>query len=288
MQRCNCCPRGCNIQNKSNGYCGKGSDIRLARAGVHLGEEPFISGNKGSGTIFFSGCNLKCVFCQNHEISHGYYGIDVSEEKFIDIIKSLEHKGVHNINFVTPTHYFSNIESALQKHRPNIPLVYNSSGYENIVNIEKDIFDIYLFDLKFYSAEKSKRYSNCADYFEKASAVIKRAVEIVGEPQYNNEGIMTRGVVVRHLVVPQSTNDSLKIIEWLNNNAPQIVFSLMSQYIPMYRANEFKEINRKITSREYNKVLEKCFECNFSDVYIQELSSATTEYIPDFDLSGIS
>lgn len=288
MLLCNDCPNKCNVNREIEvGRCGVNTGIKLARAGVHYGEEPCISGENGSGTIFFSGCSLKCVMCQNYEISHEGYGKYVTQERFIDILKNLEKKNVHNINFVTPTHYYSAIKQALSVYKPQIPLVYNSSGYDNVQFIKEDLFDVYLFDLKYFSREKSKRYSACENYFEIASEVIKAACDIVGNPVFDEKGILKRGVVVRHLILPGSTNDSIEIIKWLNSNTPDVIFSLMSQYVPMYKANEFPEINRKITKREYNKVLNGCYDCNFSEIYVQELTSATTELIPDFDLSGI-
>lgn len=288
MYSCNSCPRECNInRNKQLGYCGVGNNIKVARADLHFGEEPFISGSRGSGTIFFSGCNLKCVFCQNHGISHGCYGKEVSSIEFIEIIKKLEAKKAHNINLVTPTHYFEKIETVLSSYKPKIPIVYNTSGFDKTENINKNLFDVYLFDLKFFSGEKSLKYCGTADYFKYASNAIKTAAKLVGKPEYNEDGIMTKGVVVRHLVLPQSTNDSIEIINWLKSNTPEIVLSLMSQYVPMHKAAEYKEINRKITGREYDKVLKHCYDCDFSDVFIQELKSATTEYIPKFDLTGI-
>ncbi len=288
MNLCQSCPRKCNADRfVSAGVCGVGNEIKIAHAGLHFGEEPCISGTNGSGIIFFSGCTLKCVMCQNHQISHEGFGRYISEKKFINIIKDLEQKGAHNINLVTPSHYFSQISDALKMYRPSIPIVYNSSGYDLSENIEQNVFDIYLFDLKYYSSEKAQRYSKCSDYFEVASKAIKTAVNIVGKPIFDDNGIMRRGVVVRHLILPQSTNDSINIIDWLNLNTKDIVFSLMSQYVPMYRANEYPEINRRITVREYNKVLDKCFDCNFAETYIQDLSSASKEFIPCFDLTGV-
>ena len=288
LNLCNNCPRCCKIDRSlQKGFCGAGSQLMVARACLHFGEEPCISGVKGSGTIFFSGCSLKCVYCQNCDISHKQYGRIISEDRFIEIIKELEGKGANNINLVTPTHYFSNIESALNRYRPSIPIVYNSSGYESIENINKNLFDIYLFDLKFFSKEKSLKYAGCRDYFEVASNVIKTALNLVGRPVFDENGIMKRGVVVRHLILPSSTNDSIEIIKWLNNNTPDIVFSLMSQYVPMYKASEHKEINRRITKREYNKVLEECYKCDFVETYTQELSSSTKDEIPKFDLTGV-
>ncbi len=288
MQLCNDCPRRCNAdrtQNKS--ICGVGERPKVARAGLHFGEEPPISGMNGSGTIFFSGCSLKCVFCQNFNISHQKFGKEITIHRLAEIFKELELKGAHNINLVTPSHYVKAIKEALNIYRPNIPIVYNSSGYDDLSVIEEDVFDIYLFDLKFYSADKSKRYAACENYFKIASEAIKKAYEIKRAPKFDKNGILQRGVVVRHLILPQATNDAIRIIEWLNENTPGICFSLMSQYVPMYRAEEFKEINRKITAREYQKVFSVLEKVSFTEIYTQELESATEEYIPQFDLTGI-
>ena len=286
--KCNNCPRRCNIDRSTiTGICGVSEEFKVARAGLHFGEEPCITGTKGSGTIFFSGCNLKCVFCQNYQISHDVYGKYIDKMHLIRIIKHLENSDAHNINFVTPTHYFSQISDTLSIYRPKIPVIYNSSGYDSVDNIEKNIFDIYLFDLKFFSREKSAKYANCLDYFEKASVAIKKASETVGPPVFDSNGILKRGVVVRHMILPSSTNDSIEIVKWLNDNTEHIIFSLMSQYVPMHKATDYKEINRCITKREYEKVLNFCYESKFTKTYIQELSSATTEFIPTFDLSGI-
>ena len=288
MSLCNRCPRRCNVNiSEKSGACGVSDKMKIARAALHFGEEPFISGQNGSGTIFFSGCALKCVMCQNYEISHHAYGKEITVNRLTEIMKELEDKGAHNINFVTPSHYFNQIEEALSIYRPKIPLVYNSSGYDDIKNINKNLFDIYLFDLKFYTKEKSIRYAKCENYFDVASSVIKLAVSLVGTPNYNNDGIMKSGVVVRHLILPQSTNDAIEIIRWLEKETPEIVLSLMSQYVPYYKASQFKELSRKITSREYNKVLNECYNKKFSNILIQELASADTKYIPDFNLEGV-
>ena len=288
MSLCNSCPRRCNAnRSEKSGVCGVSDKIKIARAALHFGEEPFISGKNGSGTIFFSGCALKCVMCQNYEISHQAYGKEITVKRLAEIMKELEDQGAHNINFVTPSHYFNQIEEALSIYRPKIPLVYNSSGYDDIGNISKNLFDIYLFDLKFYTKEKSIRYAKCENYFDVASSVIKQAVSLVGTPSYNHDGIMKSGVVVRHLILPQSTNDAIEIIRWLAKETPEIVLSLMSQYVPYYKASDFKELSRKITLREYNKVLNECYNKNFSNILIQELASADTKYIPDFNLEGV-
>ena len=289
MSQCNLCPRRCHTDRKVGkfGICNAPYELKLAKACLHFGEEPCISGSRGSGTIFFSGCNLKCVFCQNFNISHETFGKVVTVERLAEIMRELETKGAHNINFVTPTHYINKIKQALEIYRPAIPLVYNGSGYENISVIEEDIFDVYLFDLKFFSSEKSNKYASCTDYFDTASSVIKRAYEIKGVPRFDREGMLQSGILVRHLILPQSTADAISIIKWLNENTPKICFSLMSQYLPMHNAAKFKEINRRITKREYHKVLNECESTDFFAIYSQELTSATDEYIPEFDLEGV-
>lgn len=289
MLLCNLCPRKCNIDRNNGmlGACCMPSEIKIARAGLHYGEEPCISGKYGSGTIFFSGCSLKCVFCQNYQISHEGYGKQITAQRLSEIFKELENAGAENINFVTPTHYIDKIKDALDIYRPKIPLVYNGSGYENISIIEEDIFDIYLFDMKFFSSEKSSKYAGCNDYFDIASKVIKRAYQFKSKPMLNREGLMQSGIIVRHLLLPSATNDAISIINWLKENTPNIYLSVMSQYTPMYKANQFAEINRKITKREYDKVVDAIPDNIFANVYIQSRQSATTYYVPDFDLSGV-
>lgn len=289
MQLCNDCPRKCNVTRADSnlGVCKMPRNLKLAKACLHYGEEPCISGKNGSGTIFFSGCSLKCVFCQNYEISHEGFGKEITAARLAEIFRELENNGANNINLVSATHYLSAVKEALNLYRPKIPLVYNSSGYEDIKTIEEDIFDVYLFDLKFFSREKSEKYAKCPDYFDISSNVIKKAYDIKGKPVLSREGIMQSGIIVRHLILPQSTNDAIAIIDWLSENTPGIYFSLMSQYLPMYKAEQFKELNRKITKREYEKVLAACADKNFEEIYIQSLDSATNEYIPDFDLTGV-
>ncbi len=289
MLLCNDCPRRCNAARDEGkfGLCQVPLLPRVARVGLHFGEEPCISGTNGSGTVFFSGCSLKCVFCQNYDISHQCYGKDISVGRLAEIFKELEDSGAHNINLVTPSHYIAAIKDALSLYKPKIPLVYNCSGYEDIKVIEEDIFDVYLFDFKFFSKEKSKRYAKCDDYFDVASAVIKRAYEIKGKPALDREGIMQKGIIVRHMLLPQCTNDAIEIIKFLSKNTPDIYFSLMSQYVPMYKAESYPEINRRITKREYEKVIEACVDKSFSEIYIQSLKSACGECIPEFDLSGV-
>ncbi len=259
---------------------------KIARADLHFWEEPCISGTLGSGTIFFSGCTLRCVYCQNYSISHKNNGKVISIQELADIMRELEQRGAHNINFVNPTHYFHIIKEALKIYKPQIPLVCNSSGYELEENIKEDIFDIYLFDLKYVSSEKSLKYSGVADYFSVASKAIAAAYKLKGKPIIDSDGIMQSGVIVRHLVLPMSTKEALAVIDWFCVNTPDAYLSIMSQYIPMGKAEQYPEISRKITKREYEKVLNHLYSKDVKNIYIQDRLSSDTKYIPDFNLMG--
>jgi len=282
---CNLCPRRCNAERNEyigNGYCGMPLYPVVAKYMLHFGEEPSISGEKGSGTVFFSSCSLNCVFCQNEEISHRRKGKKITPTRLAEIFKELEDMGAHNINLVNPTHFVWAIKEALKIYRPKIPLVYNSSGYDNSDVIGENIFDIYLMDLKYVSSEKSLKYSGAADYFENAGKAIKTAYSLTGKPQFDEKGIMQKGLIVRHLVLPLSTKEAIKVVDWFSENTPDAVLSIMSQYVPLAKAENYPEINRKITNREYEKVLNCVMNKNLENVYIQERNSATTELIPDF------
>lgn len=288
---CKACPRQCNSERNekgnTSGFCGMPLFPVVARAELHFGEEPCISGKNGSGTIFFSGCSLKCVYCQNEIISHNGMGKIITPTRLSEIFKELEDKGAHNINFVNPTHFIYAIKEALKIYRPKIPLVYNSSGYDLAKVIEEDIFDIYLMDLKYISEEKSLKYSGAKDYFEYASKSIKEAFRLKGEAVFDSDGIMQKGLIVRHLILPMGTNEAKKIIDWFSDNVKDAYLSLMSQYTPMAKCEDYQEINRKITKREYNKVIDYAISKNLTNVFVQDISSANKTYIPDFDLSGV-
>ncbi len=256
---------------------------KIARADLHFWEEPCISGQNGSGTIFFSGCSLSCVYCQNYEISHNGKGQVITPSELAEIFRELEQKGAHNINFVNPTHYVLAIKEALKIYKPKIPLVFNSGGYDLEETINEDIFDIYLFDLKYVSAEKSLKYSAAADYFEFASKAILAAYRLKARPIFKN-GIMQSGLIVRHLVLPMNTNETIGVIDWVSENIPDVHFSLMAQYIPCGKAENYSEINRRITQREYDKVVDYICGNNMPNVYIQSRRSAKEYYIPKFDL----
>lgn len=267
-----------------------GEEFYLARAAKHFWEEPPISGTRGSGTVFFSGCSLGCVFCQNYEISHNGKGMAVSEEKLSEIFRRLTSEGVHNINLVNPTHYALQIKRVLEKERPSVPVVYNSSGYEKVSTLRnlEGLVDIYLPDLKYISDERSLKYSGAEDYFSYASKALKEMKRQCPENSFDSEGVMKKGMIVRHLILPQNTNQSIKILEWIRDNlGTDTCISLMSQYTPCGEVGNFKELQRKITKREYEKVLGAALEMGFTNIFTQEDTSASESFIPDFDFTGI-
>ncbi len=287
-QLCNSCPRRCNAERtdyeNKGGYCAAPLLPKIARADLHFWEEPCISGTNGSGTIFFSGCNMRCVYCQNYQISHLNKGKIISVEELAEIFRELEKKGAHNINFVNPTHYIETIKAALKIYTPKIPLVCNTSGYELRDSIKQNIFDIYLFDLKYFSTDKSLKYSAAGDYFERASSALKVAYELAPECIFDDNGIMQKGIIVRHLLLPSATKEAIKIIDWFFDNTPNAYFSLMAQYVPCGKSEQYAEINRKVTKREYQKVLDYILTKDSDKIYIQDSLSSDTKYIPDFNL----
>lgn len=289
---CNLCPRNCGAlrtETEGNGVCRMPSLPVVARAALHFWEEPVISGTKGSGTVFFSGCSLGCVFCQNEEISHKRFGKKITPKELADIFKNLEALGAHNINLVNPTHYLEAILQAISIYKPNIPFVYNSGGYETIEAIEKaaSFCDIFLIDLKYVSNDKAERYSKAKDYPEFAKKAIIKCREIIGPTVYNEQGIMQKGVIVRHLILPLATNDAIEVIDFVKHNLKGTALSLMSQYTPCGNLENHKELQRKITKREYEKVLSFAMDSGIEEIFIQELSSSNKDYIPPFDLSGV-
>ena len=289
---CNLCPRNCSAlrtEKEGKGVCKMPSLPVVARAGLHFWEEPVISGTKGSGTVFFSGCSLGCVFCQNEEISHKRFGKAITPEHLANIFKNLEEQGAHNINLVNPTHYLDAIEKAVSYYKPEIPFVYNSSGYETIESIERaaKFCDIFLIDLKYMSSEKAGKYSSARDYPEVAKKAILKCQELIGDNVYDKDGIMQRGLIVRHLILPLCTNDAIKVIDFAKNNLKGAALSLMSQYTPFGNLENYKELQRKITKREYNKVLDYAITSGIENIFTQDLSSSNEDYIPSFDLSGI-
>lgn len=251
-------------------------------------EEPCISGKNGSGTVFFSGCSLKCVFCQNFEISHQNKGEIISIERLSEIFLKLQDMGAHNINLVNPTHFSSVIKEALDliKGKLEIPVVWNSSGYEKaeIIKTLSGYVDIFLPDFKYVTPEIAKKYSQASDYFEYAKNAVKEMTEIAGYPQFSPDGMLKKGVLIRHLVLPSNFRESFKVIDFLSANfdTDRLYLSLMCQYFPAYRACEYKEISRKLTTLEYQKVIDYAIKSGIRNGFLQERNSATDEYVPQF------
>ncbi len=291
---CNLCPRLCGVdRNKDMGFCQSGPRVKVARAALHFWEEPCISGSQGSGTVFFSGCTLRCCYCQNAGISIEGFGKEVSEERLAEMFLELQAQGAHNINLVTATHFLPGVLHALDLAKPllHIPVVYNCGGYERVETIQalKDHVDIYLPDLKYFSQALSWKYSQAKDYFEKAAAAIQEMVCQTGGLVFDDDGIMQKGVMIRHLVLPGGRKDSLEILNWIHENLPpdQFLLSLMSQYTPCYKSCEHPEINRRLTTMEYQSVVREALRLGLGKGYMQERTSAKEEYTPPFDLEGI-
>jgi len=290
MIMCNNCPRHCKIdRDKVAGFCGATNSIKIAKVSRHYGEEPIISETNGSGTIFFSHCNLKCVFCQNYDISHGGFGKDVSVEELVNLFKKLEKAKVNNINLVSPTQYAMQILQALKIYKPSIPVVYNTNGYEDVDTLIAlaPYIDVYLADLKYYDNELGKKYSGVDNYFDVASKAILQMRANQPKDVFKR-GLMVKGLIVRHLVLPSHTDDSVNVVQWVADNlGKDTIFNAMCQYVPMYKACDYPQINRKLKQIEYKRVVVKMQSVGLTNGYIQDMDSATTQEIPKFDLSGI-
>lgn len=287
---CNQCPRRCGADRDiKTGVCGVNTGYKVARAALHYWEEPCISGEKGSGTVFFSGCSLKCVYCQNYRISSECYGKEITEDRLIEIFRELEARGANNINLVNPTHYTVQLASTLSKYKPSVPVVYNTGGYDSVESLKMldGLVDIYLTDTKYVSPSVSLKYSKAADYFDVCSAAVKEMKRQQGTDVFEN-GLMKNGLIIRHLVLPGNVSQAMRTLDWIKENLPiDTVISLMGQYIPCAKAAEYPTINRKLSEREYNLALEYAEKLGFENVYIQELDSSSEEFVPDFDLSGV-
>ena len=287
---CNTCPRKCNIDRKyALGFCKSPERFRVARAALHFWEEPCISGTKGSGTVFFSGCNLRCVYCQNYEISSENKGVEISDEKLLEIFNSLIEQGAHNINLVNPTHYAPQLARVLGEFKSSVPIVYNTSGYESEKTLKMldGLIDIYLTDFKYSRAEKAAKYSKAGDYPEVAKETLREMKRQQPRYEFDGDGIMKKGVIVRHLILPSNTNSSLEIIDYMAENHPETYLSLMAQYTPCGELSGTPELGRKITKREYDKVLDYAISKGLSKLFLQELTSADKNFIPAFDFTGI-
>jgi len=290
---CTLCPRRCGAPRRGgkNGFCGVPAEAMVCRAAPHFGEEPCISGTRGSGAVFFAGCNLRCVFCQNHAISRGEAGQPVSAARLREIFLALQAQGVHNLNLVTPTHYADVIAEALSGLSLDIPVVWNSSGYESVETLRRleGLVQIYMPDFKYADAALAARYSAAPDYPERALAAIKEMYRQTGPFEMDADGILRRGLLIRHLILPGAPENTLRVIDAVEDNFPaeHILFSLMSQYTPMPGLEEFPALQRRVSAAEY----ERCASyLDFSDIchgYYQSPESATEEMIPAFDGTGV-
>ena len=293
-EHCMLCPRACGTERtetEGSGFCGLGTNPVVARAALHFWEEPCISGKRGSGAVFFTGCCLKCVFCQNYQIStEKAVGKMVGVQELADIFDRLAAQGAHNINLVSPTQFVPAIIEALKLRKTRIPVVYNSGGYESLQTLKmlNGLVDIYLPDFKYADNALAIKYSGAPDYVENAKACVLEMARQTGPAQYDDEGILTRGTIVRHLILPGNTRNSIAALDWLGENLPDgVLVSLMAQYIPCGKAADHPEINRTITRREYHKVQEHLFALNL-DGFVQEPQSASRSFIPPFNLEGVS
>lgn len=294
MPLCSLCPRNCQIDRAEKaGFCGAIKQIKVARAALHMWEEPCISGTKGSGTIFFSGCQLKCCFCQNYKISSENFGKYITTEHLAELFLALQEKGAHNINLVSPTPYVPSIIEALDlvKHRLTIPVVYNSGGYEKVetIHLLKDYIDIYLPDLKYYEDKRAVHYSQAPHYYAIAHQAIDAMYQNVGPIVMDKEGLLKKGVIIRHMVMPGGRHDSIELMKKIAELPyhKDILVSVMSQFTPFYRCSDYPEINRRITTFEYDSVIHAMMDFGLQNGFMQEKSSAKEEYTPPFDLEGV-
>jgi putative pyruvate formate lyase activating enzyme len=275
------------------GYCKATDELVVARAALHMWEEPCISGEEGSGAVFFSGCAVGCVYCQNHNIARGLAGKKITIARLADIFLELQEKGANNINLVTPSHYVPQIREALDTAREkglHLPIVYNCSGYEKkeTLKLLENYVDIYLPDFKYKNSEPAKRYSNCPEYFPHACEALNEMVRQAGEPEFDERGIMKKGVIVRHLMLPGYLEDSKQIISYLYKTyGDHIYISIMNQYTPLQYVEKYPEINRKVTEEEYNELVDYAIELGVENGFIQEGETASESFIPEFNEEGV-
>ena len=295
LRKCNLCPRNCFVNRLDGklGYCNASNYIKVAKVSLHHWEEPGISGGLGSGTVFFSNCNLKCVFCQNYKISHDAFGKIISINRLSEIFLEQQRRGALNINLVTPTHYVPQIIDALKIAKYaglNIPILYNSNGYENIETIRSlnGLIDVYLPDLKYYCDKYALRYSKAPNYFITASKVITEMVSQVGKVKLDDNGIIQKGVIIRHLMLPGLLFDSKKVIDFIHSTfSDDVYISLMNQYTPIHVVDKYPEINKKINLKHYNALINYCLNLGITKCFIQDSGTSSTAFIPNFDLSGV-
>ncbi|HCQ56238.1 MAG TPA: radical SAM protein [Clostridiales bacterium] len=290
LECCTICPHNCKINRTKNpGRCKSTDKIKIALYSIHNFEEPCISGEKGSGTIFFSNCNMNCVFCQNYEISQFGRGKEITIEELANVMIKQQERNVQNINLVTPTSYALHIVEAIKIARKKgleIPIVYNTNGYESVETLKllEGYVDIYLPDLKYYYDDLAKKYSKVDNYFEIATKAIQEMYRQVGTPVLDENGVMKKGLMIRHLILPNEVQNSKKVLKWIKENIDSNVYvSIMAQYFPTYKAKEIPEIARKITKEEYEKVENYLYELDLENGYIQELGEHEEEYVPTWE-----
>lgn len=288
---CSICPRNCAAQRDlKTGVCGVSERFRVARAAPHFWEEPCLSGTKGSGTVFFSGCNLGCVYCQNQEVSHEAFGKDVTSDELKRIFDRLLETGVHNLNLVTPTHYVPMLAKTLAEYNSPVPVLYNSSGYEKAETLKmlEGLIKIYLPDIKYFDFAPALKYSGAEDYFEYASKAVIEMHRQVGEVVLDENGIAQKGLIIRHMVLPGNISQAVKVFEWVRENLPpETYISVMRQYTPFGKAKEMPPINRKLSSREYSIVKAKILAMGFENCNFQSGEAAAESFIPNFNLEGV-
>ncbi len=287
---CSTCPRSCNAlrAETGDGFCRMGADPVIARAAPHYDEEPVISGTRGSGAVFFSGCPLRCRFCQNYTISHDGFGRRVSVERLREIYFELIDRGVHNINLVNPTHFSDAILESLEGGLP-VPVVWNSGGYEKVDNLKRfeGRIQVYLPDLKYIFPESSRKYSAARNYFEYAGPAIREMLRQTGPVELDDDGIIRRGTIVRHLILPGCSRESMAILDWIAGELPGAWVSLMAQYVPFGDVRGVDALDRRLTQQEYDAVVDHLIDLGLEDGFVQELSSSDEKYIPAFDLTGV-
>ena len=293
IKKCEVCPHRCKIDRTKNqiGRCKSKDTVKVAIASIHKFEEPCISGRNGSGTVFFSNCNLLCEFCQNYEISQQGLGKEISVERLAEIFIEQQLRGAENINLVSPTSYAVQIIEAIKIAKSKglkIPIIYNTNGYENVETIKllNGYIDVYLPDLKYVENDLAKKYSKIENYFEIATSAIKEMYRQVGENEYDENGIIKAGIIIRHLILPNHTENSKKVLKWIAENMPKnITVSVMAQYFPTYKAKEIKDINRKITKYEYQKIENYLYSLELENGYIQEMGNNEEIYVPKWEIN---
>lgn len=295
LKSCNLCPRNCAVNRLEGiiGFCKSGKNVKVARVSLHHWEEPCVSGTNGSGTVFFSNCNLQCSFCQNYQISNEGVGKEISIERLSEIFLQQQQRGAHNINLVTPTHYVPQIIQALKIAKSkglNLPIIYNTNSYENIETIRalKGYVDVYLPDLKYFNDKYSRKYSSSPNYFTHATKAIEEMFSQVGDVKINSKGLIDQGVIVRHLMLPGLLFDSKKVIDYIYTTFSDAVYiSIMNQYTPMPKFNKHLEINKPLNPKHYDSLIDYCITLGIKNAFIQEDETCSESFIPNFDLRGV-